>query len=254
VTKKHNVFLRTHSQVLVVVGALIVFLTFVIKEGLREHWKGTADAIETAEYFYPLLAQSAEIKKELKKVKDQQREGAHPTSDLLHFSLFNIDQEFLADQLNTLDDLELSAANRRILIDVLPGSDALRHDADNIDAQLTNVKRLLHKTDGEIARIIYEEIAKERDHPLNDDQRREEFDKVEPPIGDEVKESFQALTSTGLSSSKLSTNVLAHAQAIRERNARYSVFAWWISAVLFALGWSLGLAGKLYGVAGVAAE
>ena len=65
--KKVKSFLRTRSHVLVVVGALIVFLTFVIKEGLREHWKGNADAIETAEYFYPLLAQSAEIKKELRK-------------------------------------------------------------------------------------------------------------------------------------------------------------------------------------------
>lgn len=121
--KKLELFLRAHSHLLVVVGALIVFLTFVIKEGVGEHWRGTAEAIETAEYFYPLLTQTAEIKKEVKKVEDQQRKTADPASAnlLTHFSLFKIDTDVLSDELNHLNDLEMSAANRRVLIDVLPG-------------------------------------------------------------------------------------------------------------------------------------
>ena len=93
--KRLELFLRANSHLLVVVGALIVFLTFVIKEGLREHWKGTADAIETAEYFYPLMAQTAEIRQEVRKVADQQAQSVHPRQELLHFSLFKIDSGFI---------------------------------------------------------------------------------------------------------------------------------------------------------------
>lgn len=245
---KLELFLRAHSHILVVVGALIVFLTFVIKEGLRDHWKETADAIETAEYFYPLLAQSTEIKKQLKKVEDQQLKGANPPSDLLHLSLFKIDEELLSDQSNALNDLEMSAANRRILIDVLPGGDSLRQEADSVDLQLAKMTKILYAVDQEIAGVIYNEITVEHGHPFNDDQREAEFDKSEPHIGAEVKESFGALTSTSDASSALSKNVLEHARAIRTRNAHYSKFAWWISALLFAFGWSIGLVGKLYGV------
>jgi hypothetical protein len=250
VLKKVELFLRTRSHVLVLVGALIVFLTFVIKEGLREHWKGTADAIETAEYFYPLLAQSAEIKTELRKVEDQQFKSAHPQSSdmLVHFSLFRIDEEFLTSQEETLDDLEMSAANRRILIDVLPGGDSLRKEADLVDSQLAKLRTTLSVVDQKMAKVNYNETLAERRHPLDKDRRAEEFDKSEPPIGAEVKESYDALVSTGLASSALSKNVLEHARAIRARNAHYSAYAWWISAFLFALGWGLGLVGKLYGV------
>jgi len=256
VLKKVKLFLRTRSHVLVVVGALIVFLTFVIKEGLREHWKGTADAIETAEYFYPLLAQSAEIKKELRTVEDQHSKSADPHSAemLRHFSLFRMDEEFLTSQEETLEDLEISAANRRILIDVLPGGDPLRQEADRLDSQLAKLKTTLYAVDQEMANVNYNETLAERGHPLDEDQRAEEFNKSEPHMGAEVKESYNALTSTGLASSTLNKDVLEYAKAIRARNAHYSAYAWWISAFLFALGWSLGLIGKLYGVPEAASE
>ena len=248
--KKVKLFLRTRSQVLVVVGALIVFLTFVIKEGLREHWKGTADAIETAEYFYPLLAQSAEIRTGLRKLEDQQFKSTHPHSQdmLLHFSLFKIDEKFLTNQEETLDDLEMSAANRRILIDVLPAENSLRKEADRLDSQLAKLRATLYAVDQEMANVNYNETLAESGHTLDEDQRAGEFDKAEPHIGAEVKQSYDALTSMGLASSTLSKNVLEYAKAIRARNAHYSAYAWWISAFLFALGWGLGLVGKLYGV------
>jgi hypothetical protein len=42
-------FVRDHRQRLTFVGALIVFLTFISKEVLREHWAGLASSIEETE-------------------------------------------------------------------------------------------------------------------------------------------------------------------------------------------------------------
>jgi hypothetical protein len=120
--------------------------------------------------------------------------------------------------------------------------------------QLAQISKTLNFVDQERAQVIYKEILAEHGHPLNKDQRAAEYDKSEPHIGAEVEESLKALASTSLASSTLSENVLEHARVIRTRNAQYSIVSWWMSAFLFALGWTIGLVGKLYGVSGAAEE
>ena len=57
-------------------------------------------------------------------------------------------------------------------------------------------------------------------------------------------------TGLALAVIDLDGDTLQEAEIIRERNAIYAKYAWWISAALFALGWGLGLLGKLKGVPG----
>jgi len=47
-------FLKKHNHILTYLGALIVFSTFIVKEGLREHWQDVAEAIERVRYIYTL--------------------------------------------------------------------------------------------------------------------------------------------------------------------------------------------------------
>jgi len=49
-------WLKRHSRLLSLVGALVVFVTFVAKEGIREHMKEVTDSIEGAENVF--LAQT----------------------------------------------------------------------------------------------------------------------------------------------------------------------------------------------------
>lgn len=41
-------FIRRHSRILIFIGAIVVFFTFVIREGFREYLKDLVDSIETA--------------------------------------------------------------------------------------------------------------------------------------------------------------------------------------------------------------
>lgn len=43
---------KKNSHSLIFSGALIVFLTFIIKEGLGEYWRETAGKIDMAQYVY----------------------------------------------------------------------------------------------------------------------------------------------------------------------------------------------------------
>ena len=56
----------------------------------------------------------------------------------------------------------------------------LRKEADRVDAQLADISTTLHAEDQEVAEINYKEMLAERGHPLGDDQRETEFDKLEP--------------------------------------------------------------------------
>ena len=63
-------FLQRHSTLFVFAGALIVFLTFVVKEGLRDEWQHTATAIETAQYIYEIQDQQSSSKEEVKQLTE----------------------------------------------------------------------------------------------------------------------------------------------------------------------------------------
>jgi hypothetical protein len=54
-------FLRKHNRILTFVGALVVFLTFVIKEGLREHLKDLVEALGSAQNIFRIRNENAEM-------------------------------------------------------------------------------------------------------------------------------------------------------------------------------------------------
>jgi|SRR5215468_8467793 len=58
---KFRGFSKKRSHLLTFVGALIVFSTFITKEGIVEHWKDTVSAVDTAEYRFRTASISMEI-------------------------------------------------------------------------------------------------------------------------------------------------------------------------------------------------
>jgi hypothetical protein len=53
-------FSKRQTHLLIFAGALIVFSTFIVKEGLRDYWRETAEAIDTAQYIYSLKTKLSE--------------------------------------------------------------------------------------------------------------------------------------------------------------------------------------------------
>jgi hypothetical protein len=62
-------FVHKHQSWLTFAGAFIVFITFVVKEGLREHWQATADSLNAARYTFELKKQSSETRADIEELR-----------------------------------------------------------------------------------------------------------------------------------------------------------------------------------------
>jgi len=72
--------------------------------------------------------------------------------------------------------------------------------------------------------------------------------KGEEPFAARIMEFSGSLDDFRWDADKLAEEILLRADQTIERNEHRARFAWWISTVLFAIGWSLALIGRLYGV------
>lgn len=214
---------KKHAHILVFVGALIVFGTFVTREGLGDRWKEEAEEIQTARSFGTVEGREAGtiqqvffLKEDIAKIKDVVTHGGMYKDEYY---------AFLLESNTTSADVRGSLARISPIIQVLPDRESLSVRRNSI------LTRLLTNTD-EIIKLESIDPKSEngmavynRETQLSDDLfvLREDADKLR----DEILKSA----------------------ADREHRAqRLSRYAWWISAFLFAVGWTLGLVGKLYGV------
>jgi len=68
--KKIESFVRKHSHMFVFFGALIVFLTFVAKEGLANRWEHNAEMINRARDMFALRSGIRYLAGQVKEVRD----------------------------------------------------------------------------------------------------------------------------------------------------------------------------------------
>jgi hypothetical protein len=64
--KKFEVWSKKHAHLLVFFGALVVFLTFVVKEGIGEHFRAVADAIDRARELYSIRTEIRSASEDLR--------------------------------------------------------------------------------------------------------------------------------------------------------------------------------------------
>lgn len=74
---KHRVsrFIRRHNRSLTFVGALIVFATFVVKEGFRDHLKGLVKQIDNATSVFVIRQDTERTGLVLKAIEDEIANG-----------------------------------------------------------------------------------------------------------------------------------------------------------------------------------
>jgi hypothetical protein len=234
-------FVRRHERWFTFVGAFIVIMTFVAKEGLGERWKQRADSINMAEYIYALEQDTTTLvnkTEEIRAVVRSIRFG--PTPKPFHATDFDSMQKELFNSGDLISDDEVRLGNMSILSSALPEHNddhqmaaGCRKDLDEMEKRLTSIGKQL---------VIREGFPQNRDG-----QDRYWHDLVETlrPQYSEFKVAYGQLT---LKLNSLEQRIFADAESQRHKYDEYSDLAWWISAGLFVLGWSLGLLGKLYGM------
>lgn len=235
-------FFRHPKHWLPLLGALIVFVTYVVKEGLEERWKETASAITAAEYAFAVRTDHIEMTK-----GDYYKlDSMWPKATDIHRVLRYMD---FCESINRSSTLMIGNAN--LLMVLLPETDELRLDFNILDSRVRQERALIRSFKFGANQLLSDEVAaqtlkdlEKRSIQLRDIKKREAA--LQHKIGDSISSSM--ILDSEFAGSGVLPEVFNRCEEIRNRNERKATWAWWISAGLFALGWSLGVLGKLYGV------
>lgn len=238
---KLEAWCKKNSHLLIFSGALIVFLTFVIKEGLGEYWRETAGKIDMAQYVYGIRrdtsnpeSRNSTIRSIVADYRAELKEEHLPTGQAYKAMALKLERK---DRL--LMDVGQTIMNIRIVAETLPNSDEYAKEIEELDRKAMQSGIAILRVFGTLpgdkpgetkpsSHDDYVEAVKEQGVAV---------DQIAAKV-DDLSEKETALV----------IRILRDAQSIRKSHDNYSRWAWWISALLFAIGWGLGLLGKLYGV------
>lgn len=260
------------------VGALVVFGTFVFKEALRENFKDLGDSVEKGETLYTLRVDisTATYTSEIRLLSERIIDGISRERDMAVGELIRR-KRTPKDTAGALLGIgrvfeALSAKGPTFYRDL----DAVGRAENEKEKQLLLVADELAKKMSPVVGKRFEQsasgIAKELDfiqYRIEDCYR--EADSL-PVIPVEDKPSPSDLdgmlkhAKVYVRCAKLSddhrgllqkadteiTGLLAAARGLEQLEAERYRLSTWIAYILYAVGWSLGLAGRLVGVEGIA--
>ena len=226
---------KTHAHLLVFTGALVVFLTYVIKEGLGDHWKATAEAVKEAQYMYAVNGQRSGTNLWVTQLQRDIRENdmwnGSGKRRIEATKRFMSDDYMLLTAISNLSNIRILISDMNTLTAILPNNDPKIKEVDN----LGNDADQLRKDQFECAQELRKEGNKRTEQLLL-----------------KYTASVDGTNAIQIRTTFLQRDLMEEAEHIKNKEARYSRISWWISAFLFAVGWGLGLLGKLYGMPEVA--
>ena len=237
-------FLESHNRLFSIVGAGIVLLTFVIKEGLRDRVKDLADSINAAETLFLIRGDntitSAQLSLLLQDVMHTERILEHkPIHDPAfenHFDNMNLTaKRSLVGQSNII---ETSLDNISRLMETLPRDSAGTERLESLRAELWR-----NRLDPFWTFLFSYKLEELAGIPMTDE--------VYKSTSSKLSQLDQKMFNLADKTDAMAQQVLKGAEEARKRTEHaYSVFTW-ASYALFALGWSLGLLGSLFDVKGL---
>lgn len=231
--------LARHDRLLSLLGAGIVLATFVVKDTLREKWKGTAEVVERAEDNFALRtqlngiteAQGSLIKQQLAMsdvVDDIARPKTHNTASLPPLKVppgyccyINVDryQEMAHSQRAQLSEVE-----------------ELLHVID--DPSLVEQVMTLQQNTQALIEALNEAWIKERG--------RWNLPSYGLYVNSDLNEKIvSVLGETNSPANLLTEKALDEAKKVRDANKKRASVAGWVTGALFLIGWCLSLTGTL---------
>jgi len=232
-------YVSRHSRLLIFVGALIVFVTFLVKEGLRERLKDLVDSIDTAQSVFVAERENQQMSQRL--------------AEIYRISVVSYD--------NMHNPAPQPGEAYPITIATIMSHYQGAYDAEQrLESELNAVDRLLEKLPTD----------QNRDKKLNDLQTQfkavqktdEDFRNTPSPRStSELKENLNSAVSlehqawdTETAIQNLSLSILKDSAEVKKRDETYFKIATWGSYLLYCLGWGLGLIGKLFGLDGLGGD
>jgi hypothetical protein len=221
-------FVRKHQQLLTFAGALIVFLTFVLKEGFRDGLRDLIDSIESAESVFMIRSDGGDtyfMLGQLQSKIDLIQEEMMPAASLKNRYFIEAALQNIALAENLIHTSTLSLDNDSRLLERLPHHSRVVEEFHGLFQDLNNLQKL----DTETAEKVQSEQSEMIVHG----------------------ESQRLLKEAANVSGRMLTfghQVLNDARALRGQRERSYVYVTWASYGLYIIGWGLGLISKLYGV------
>ena len=212
--KRANQHRKAQSSLLIVLGAFIVFITFVVKEGLADKFKDSVAILEQTQETFGLREVIAHLRFVI-----FNSDATNPTEPAFvrTIRLANIGNDFIEENLDTIS---------QVLIRVEAGNDLWR--------RFDTLKQERLKEKWEYRKLQDELLGRNGQQAKSLLEIRVEVEAL-TPTGDRLREEEQTLK----------TDIMNRAKERRDRDERYykiSKFAGWF---LYAIGWCLGLVGKV---------
>jgi len=234
-----KLLLHRHSSLLTWTGALLVFLTFVVKEGLRDNLKELTDSLDREQNVFLTRIQTSEM---LLGVSRLERRGELLESEITHKPPVRTDfNQVFDERINLLGD-ELRAADA--YADGLSRLSRMMSlgpvDKDDLDT----VKKVLPDFRESYNQLLALVVQAESHHTFESPEASRA--KIESMRLDLELKAGVTLNTLKNSSDRL----LSRMEEQKEKDERRYTWAVWGSYVLYPLGWGLGLIAKLYGLEG----
>jgi hypothetical protein len=223
-----RLFLTKHKRLISLIGALIVFLTFVTKDAIREHVKDTVDSLQSAEDVFDIRSQHQNSVDMLNSISQHVDEIWKTTPGRAEY-LKNDPRSDLDYDIGEIKTLILEAeANLGILgrlVERLPASEL------PVKKELSGVRgryKTLNETYTKVSLGIGNRSISEDDE-----------DGWLVPLG---TDSENLLADIG----GLSAKARDSCEAVKRRTEGELMVFTWVSYGLYAIGWFLTLFGRLF--------
>jgi len=231
---------RKHRRPLVFWGSFIVFATFVMKEGFHEYVKGYAETVERTEQTIELRSDHSDNIELLFTIQQQLRSIGMMClrAKILKFdpaTLFRGDLERTKQSsMNAFGRMEIL----KDVLDTFPQDDPLRQQAELLRKETFALADKFEAMDDMDSKEVDAAVLQIKLQSIPEDE-------VFPNAARKLTFLNRQLL---FKSVDISNTVVAEAKAKESYYEKWSDRSWVIAGLLYALGWSLGLFGKLYGV------
>jgi prophage DNA circulation protein len=227
-------------------GLFIVFVTFVVKEGLAERWKEKADAIYQARYVFDIQQSEDSLKTfvteqryeaNFDKLDDAVRAG---NTDWEH--RINIEwQQFdvIAEQISAVESKTKDDLNRiRALMETLRHNTKAEEDVQKLKTDSSSFDSEVHQTQN-----LHQQETK------SSDRHGKPFLLRQHTLTMVLRRQMNGYTAAfHVQYGGLCDRVRKDALDLQENLEGNAEAAWWIAAWLYAVGWVLAVVGRFYDV------
>jgi hypothetical protein len=233
-------FAKRHAHFFTFAGALIVFITFVVKDNLREEWKSTANAIEMAQNIYIIRITTSDE-------RHRSIQTAESVADVRFAVLYHASRggrqgrgRAYADAQSVEEDLDLDdakIASIQMLIQVLPQDKVPHNDVAELRNQSKHIREELKQATALVSGNIPLGTRSKADVQAENERVKKSLAIIDTTDGEE--ETLSERLNNDLDTLTMRAELIRKQIAENAENAR----KWSIG--LYVLGWGLALVGKL---------